>query len=543
MSIPYDDVETTSEDHVRIFDTTLRDGEQAPGFSMSVEDKLVVARTLRDLRVDVMEAGFAAASPGDSNAVRAVAEEIEGPVICSLARLARGDIDAAARALEPARKKRIHVFIGTSPTHREAKLKLTKSEILARVCDLVAHARSACDDVEFSPEDAIRTEREYLVEVLHAAIEAGARTLNIPDTVGYTTPEEIHDLFSFLQTTVPGAENVVFSAHCHDDLGMAVANSLAAVRAGARQIECAVNGIGERAGNCSLEEAVMALATRRDYFGLDTQVDTRKIYAASQALARVTHNPIPRNKAVVGRNAFAHEAGIHQHGVLADRRTYEIMDAESVGMPSNSIVLGKHSGRHALSARIKSLGLEVGANRMEEVFAEFKRLADACREVTDADVVKLVTGETNDGRAGPWRVRRVELRAEFEDDTPPYARITMKHENGARRTVSHEGEGPLDAAFAAVCAISGVNGRIVSLDIKHNADADDGIVTANAMIEVGHVQYAGVARAVDVADAAVGAFVVAVNQAAALADAQAARDEADRQAEEEEAGDARVAAR
>ena len=503
-----------SDDHVKIFDTTLRDGEQAPGFSMAVDAKLVVARALRDLNVDIIEAGFAAASPGDAAAVSAVAREIEGPTICSLARLAEGDIDAALRAVEPAKKSRVHVFIGTSPLHREKKLKLTKEEILARISRLVAHARSGCENIEFSPEDAIRTERDYLIEACAAAVEAGATTLNIPDTVGYTTPEEITDLFTFLRANVPGADKVTFSTHCHDDLGMAVANSLAAVRGGARQIECAINGIGERAGNCSLEEVVMALATRKDFFGVETQIKTTKLYPASLALARVTHNPIPRNKAVVGKNAFAHEAGIHQHGVLADKRTYEIMDAEAVGMPSNSIVLGKHSGKHALAARIKSLGFDIGDNRLNEIFSEFKKLADATREVTDADVVKLVTGETKDGRSGPWRVRRTELHVDFEDDTRPHARITMEHVNGERKTVIEEGEGPIDAAFAAVCAISGVAGRIVGLDLRHEADFDDGLVRAEAIIEVGEQRFAGVAREVDVADAAVAAFVVAVNQAA-----------------------------
>ncbi|MEO1251827.1 MAG: 2-isopropylmalate synthase [Pseudomonadota bacterium] len=510
-------------DHVKIFDTTLRDGEQAPGFSMSTDAKLIVARALRDLNVDIIEAGFAAASPGDAAAVRAVAEEIEGPRICSLARLNSADIEAAGTALEPAKSKRIHTFIGTSPLHREAKLKLTKDQILARISELVAFARSICADIEFSPEDAIRTEREYLVAAVQAAIEAGAATINIPDTVGYTTPEEITDLFQFLLSKVQGAEDVTFSVHCHDDLGMAVANSLAAVRGGARQIECAINGIGERAGNCSLEEAVMALATRKDHFGVATQIRTKKIFAASNALARVTHNPIPRNKAIVGKNAFAHEAGIHQHGVLANKRTYEIMDAEAVGMPSNSIVLGKHSGKHALRARIESLELDVSAERLDELFIKFKRLADAQREVTDADVVRLVTGSNErPGRGGPWRLRRVELRAELDEETPPYARIGLEHEKGERQTVTCEGEGPFDAAFNAVCAIAGVAGRILTLDIHHIAGAEDGIVRAEALIEIDDEEFLGTIREVDVAHAAVGAFVVAINQAVKGRDAAAA---------------------
>jgi 2-isopropylmalate synthase len=400
-------VDGENANHVKIFDTTLRDGEQAPGFSMSTDAKLIVARALQALNVDIIEAGFAAASPGDAASIRIIAEEIEGPAICSLSRLSIADIEASARALEPARKKRIHTFIGTSPLHRDAKLKISKAEILRKISEVVAFGRTVCDDIEFSAEDAIRTERDYLVEAVEAAIEAGATTINIPDTVGYTTPEEILDLFAFLKSTVKGADRVIFSVHCHDDLGMAVANSLAAVRGGARQIECAINGIGERAGNCSMEEAVMALATRRDFFAMTTQVDTTKIFPASVALARVTHNPIPRNKAIVGRNAFAHEAGIHQHGVLADKRTYEIMDAEKVGVPSNALVLGKHSGKHAVAARVKALGFQVSKQKIEDIFPNFKKLADTCKEVTDADLVRLVTGNAAmDGRAGPWRMRK-----------------------------------------------------------------------------------------------------------------------------------------
>ncbi len=514
----------TQNKQVRIFDTTLRDGEQAPGFSMAVEAKLVVARALRDLNVDIIEAGFAAASEGDFNAVQAIAEAIEGPRICSLARLNAHDIEASARAIEPAKNKRIHTFIGTSPIHRDAKLKMTKEQILREVDDKVRLACSLSDDVEFSAEDAIRTERDYLLEVTLAAIEAGAQTINIPDTVGYSTPDEIYELFKFLTAAAPADKNVTFSVHCHDDLGMAVANSLAAVRGGARQIECAVNGIGERAGNCSLEEAVMALHTRKDYFGVDTQIDTTKIYPASTALSRVTHAPIPRNKAVVGKNAFAHEAGIHQHGVLANRRTYEIMDAETVGMPSNSIVLGKHSGKHALKARAEALGFDAPKEKIEEIFPDFKRLADTCREVTDADVVKLMTGRAaEDGRSGPWRTRRIELRTDLEDDLRPYARVTMKHDNGARETVQCDGGGPIDAAFAAVCAISGVKGRIVILDLHHTADEDDTLVNAQAIVEVDGVQYTGQAREVDVADAAVAAFVAAVNQAVVAPSAAASQ--------------------
>ena len=361
---------------VRIFDTTLRDGEQAPGFSMSETGKLSVARALQALKVDVIEAGFAAASPGDFRAVERIANEIEGPAICSLARTTPGDIDAAARALKSATNKRIHIFLGTSPLHREFKLNMTPEDVLTRIKEMTELAREHCDDVEFSAEDAIRTERGFLVEALSIAAEAGATTLNVPDTVGYSTPDEIYQLFKHLSDKVTRGSDVIFSAHCHDDLGMAVANSLAAVRGGARQIECTVNGIGERAGNCALEDAVMAIRTRRDVFNLTTGIDTRQIMAASRALSKATNTHPPRNKAIVGANAFAHESGIHQHGVLANRETYEIMKPEDVGLSSNQIVLGKHSGKHALAARAKALGWTLDGERLQTAFEAFKALAD-----------------------------------------------------------------------------------------------------------------------------------------------------------------------
>ncbi len=376
--------------HVTVFDTTLRDGEQAPGFTMNVEQKLRMARALSNLRVDVIEAGFAAASPGDEDAVRAIASEVDGPTICSLSRSGKDDIRAAARALEPAAKSRIHIFLGTSPTHRVAKLNMSCDEVLAAIRESVSYARTFFDDVEFSPEDAIRTERAFLVAACETAIEAGATTINVPDTVGYTTPDEIFDLFSHLKKTVVGMDGVVLSAHCHDDLGMAVANSISALRAGARQVEVAVNGIGERAGNCSLEEVVMAIHTRKDSLGLATAVETRNLYATSQLLAALTGNPVPRNKAIVGRNAFAHEAGIHQHGVINDPSTYEIMRPEDVGSPGTELVLGKHSGKHALVQRAQLLGTKLDGNVLPQVFHAFKALADECGEVNDNQLLELI---------------------------------------------------------------------------------------------------------------------------------------------------------
>ncbi|WP_031549886.1 2-isopropylmalate synthase [Parvularcula oceani] len=385
----------TPEPIVRIFDTTLRDGEQSPGFSMTMKGKLRMARVLSALKVDVIEAGFAAASPGDAEAVQAVAEEADGPIVCSLARVTERDIDAAAKALEPAKRKRAHVFIGTSPTHRQHKLKMRKGEVLDAIEHGVRYARSIFEDVEFSAEDAMRTEKTFLAECLRTANEAGARTLNVPDTVGYFTPEETYEVFSYLINAVEPDDQTVFSTHCHDDLGMAVANSLAAVRAGVRQIECTINGIGERAGNCAMEEAVMALRTRRDTYGVDTLLDTRRFYEASRTLEDVTGEKVQRNKAVVGRNAFAHEAGIHQHGMLSNRKTYEIMEPEDVGAPVSALVLGKHSGKHALFARLEELGHEVSPDRREAVFAAFKLIADEKHEVSDDELRTLVSGASN----------------------------------------------------------------------------------------------------------------------------------------------------
>lgn len=376
---------------VVVFDTTLRDGEQAPGFSMSPDDKVRMAQVLAALKVDVVEAGFAAASPGDEEGVRRVVGEVEGPVFCSLARAHEADIDAAFRGLRGTDERRVHIFLGTSPIHRSAKLKMSKAEVLAAAERSVAYARTRFEDVEFSPEDAIRTEPGFLAEVCEAAAAAGATTLNIPDTVGYATPFEIGDTFRTLIYRVRARfPHVVFSAHCHDDLGMAVANSLAAVEAGARQVEGAINGIGERAGNASLEEMVMAIRTRSDRFGLTTGVDATHLVRASRLLSEITHTPVVRNKAIVGLNAFAHEAGIHQHGMLADPSTYEIMRPQDVGFEGTWFVLGKHSGRHAVAKRAEALGRPVSGPHLQAAFAGFKRRADEIGEINDHELLAII---------------------------------------------------------------------------------------------------------------------------------------------------------
>ena len=379
---------------VVIFDTTMRDGEQAPGFSMSPADKVRMGRALKDLGVDVMEAGFAAASPGDEDCIRAVvgemAEDDSGPVFCSLSRTGEADIDASYRALRGTKRRRCHVFIGTSPIHRAAKLRMTPDQVLAQAVRAVEYARTHFHDVEFSAEDAIRTEPEFLAEVLEAVSGAGASTLNVPDTVGYATPDEIAALYRFLIARIrPQFPHVVFSTHCHNDLGLAVANTLSAIDAGVRQVESTINGIGERAGNASLEEVVMALKVRAERYGVTTGVDSTKLVATSRLLSEVTHSPIVRNKAIVGINAFAHEAGIHQHGMYADARTYEIMRPQDVGFEGSFFVLGKHSGRTAVAKRAEVLGWPLLGDHLTNAFVAFKTRADQIGEIDDAELIAI----------------------------------------------------------------------------------------------------------------------------------------------------------
>src|SRR5271163_1689280 len=375
---------------VRIFDTTLRDGEQSPGASMNMAEKLEVARALAAMGVDIIEAGFPIASPGDFESVRAIATDVAGATICGLARCNDRDIDRAWEALQFAQKPRIHVFLATSAIHREHKLKMSRSQVIEKAVASVKRAKGYCPDVEFSPEDAARTEVDFLCEVVEAAIEAGATTVNIPDTVGYATPQQYGKVIRTLRERVPNIGRAVISTHCHNDLGLAVANSLAGVEAGARQVECTINGIGERAGNAALEEVVMALKTRFDYYGLTTGIKTERLYPASRMLSTITGLAVQRNKAIVGRNAFAHESGIHQDGMLKERSTYEIMRPEDVGVPRTDLVLGKHSGRHALRERVAELGYTLTDEQLETLFHDFKALADKKKEVYDDDLTILI---------------------------------------------------------------------------------------------------------------------------------------------------------
>src|SRR5471030_1718787 len=399
---------TPTADHVLIFDTTLRDGEQAPGCSMTQPEKLRVARALADLGVDVIEAGFPAASRGDWESVNAVAREVQGPIIAGLARCSREDIELAARALADAPRHRLHVFLATSAIHRQHKLHMAQEEILRLAVEGVSIAREYCDDVEFSPEDASRTELDFLAQVVEAVVAAGATTVNIPDTVGYTVPDEFGELFRYLRQHVRGMEKVTLSVHCHDDLGMAVANSLTAVVAGARQIECTINGIGERAGNCSLEEVVMALKTRETFFNVRTGIQTNRLYPTSRLVSSITGLPIPRNKAIVGENAFAHESGIHQHGMLKHHSTYEIMRPEDVGLTRSHLVLGKHSGRHAFRERVQELGFALDELEFNRVFEEFKALADKKKELFDGDIEALVLRAEGTAH-GPWSLVNLDI--------------------------------------------------------------------------------------------------------------------------------------
>jgi 2-isopropylmalate synthase len=444
-------------DHVRIFDTTLRDGEQSPGATMTSSEKLEVAKTLSRLGVDVIEAGFAAASPDDLRAVTTIAEAVgvtgvegrpvpEPPTICSLARAHKPDIDRAAEAVAPATHGRIHTFIATSPIHREHKLRMSKAEVLAKIGEMVSYARSFCEDIEFSPEDAGRTEMEFLYEALQVAIEAGATTLNIPDTVGYMIPVEFGERIAMLRENVPGIDNAVISVHCHDDLGMAVANSLSAVVNGARQVEVAVNGIGERAGNASLEEVVMALHVRRDLFGVSTHVDTTQLTRASRLVSKVTGMVVQPNKAIVGANAFAHEAGIHQDGMLKHEETYEIMRPETVGAGQTQLVLGKHSGRHAFANRLGELGYAVSGDGLDKAFARFKKLADKKKHITDADLLALVSDELYQPKEF-WRLEAIQVGC---GTGMPTATVKLTGPDGQTQTAAEVGTGPVDAAYKAI---------------------------------------------------------------------------------------------
>jgi len=499
-------------DRVVVFDTTLRDGEQSPGASMNLGQKLQVAKALRDLGVDVIEAGFAAASPGDFEAIQSIARQIEGPTICSLSRCNKGDIEASWGALKDAKKKRIHVFLATSPIHRDFKLKMAKEEIIRRAVDGVKLAREKCDDVEFSTEDAARTELEFLAEVVERVIEAGATTLNIPDTVGYALPQTYAETLGYLKKHVRGIDGVIMSVHCHNDLGLAVANSLAGVAVGARQVECTINGIGERAGNASLEEIVMAIKTRQDVLHVRTGVKTERLYPTSRLVAQVTGIHVQRNKAIVGQNAFAHEAGIHQHGMLTHRETYEIMRPEEVGFSRSSLVLGKHSGRHALKERLVALGYNLGDAQLDKVFAEFKVLCDKKKEIYDADIEALVIHGQLETGAHTWEL--VALSTTSGTGTLPAASIALQKNDGTRHQQAAAGDGPVDAVFKAIERITGITGKLRDYQIQSVTVGED--AQGEVVLELEHPTgiYRGRALSTDIIEGSARAYLDVVNRIA-----------------------------
>jgi 2-isopropylmalate synthase len=440
----------TSVDHVRIFDTTLRDGEQAPGCTMTLEEKLEVARQLSRMKVDIIEAGFPAASPGDWAAVHEIAGDVgvaDGPIIAALARANKDDIDKAWTAIQPAAKRRIHTFMSTSDIHLEHQFRKTRAEALDVIRESVSYARSLCEDVEFSPMDAGRTEPEFLREAVAVAVAAGATTLNIPDTVGYLTPDEYGAMIRDLAENVPGIDKCVLSTHTHDDLGVAVANSLSGVSNGARQVECTINGIGERAGNASLEEVVMALHTRSQFYGLKTQIVTREIARTSRLVSSFIGVPVPPNKAIVGANAFAHESGIHQDGVLKHRMTYEIMSAETVGLDGNELVLGKHSGRHAFRKHVEALGYQLSKDELQQVFVRFKDLCDRKKRVDNRDIEALIAGEM---QHTPELYTLEHVQYVSGSEMIPAATIRIKTPEGQVRVDSAQGTGPVDAIYQAI---------------------------------------------------------------------------------------------
>ncbi|MGQ4584700.1 2-isopropylmalate synthase [Lysobacter sp. F60174L2] len=498
---------------VRIFDTSLRDGEQSPGCSMTATQKLRFAHALAELGVDIVEAGFPASSSADMDATRAIARELRNTTVATLARCHAGDIEACAAALEQAQAPRIHVFVSTSPLHREHKLGLSREEVLERAVMGVQLARRHVDDVEFSAEDALRTERDFLAEVCAAAIAAGARTINIPDTVGYTTPGEIRELFEYLRANVRDAGRAVFSTHCHNDLGLAVANSLAAIEGGARQVECTINGIGERAGNCALEEVVMALNVRRAHFGVGTRIDTRRLVPTSRLLARITGMSVQRNKAIVGQNAFAHEAGIHQHGMLKHRGTYEIMRPEDVGWSRSQMVLGRHSGRAALQDRLAALGMAVDEAALNAVFARFKALAEKKREVFDADLEALVLGaDANVARA--YRLLRVQVGTGVGDGNLPTASVQLLDPDGTTLSEAAIGDGPVHALFEALGRATGIELQIDSYHVSSVTTGDDAQGQASLTARHDGVELTGSGTSTDILEASAHAWLDIANRLA-----------------------------
>ena len=496
------------KDRIMIFDTTLRDGEQSPGASLNHNDKLEIARQLAKLNVDVIEAGFPIASPDDFKAVQVVAETIRGPIICGLARCVPADVERCAEAVAPAARPRIHVFLATSAIHRKFKLRKARSEILKLAVKYVKYARKFVDDVEFSPEDASRTEPDYLAEVVRAVIDAGAGTVNIPDTVGYAIPSEFGDLIGYLFENVPNIDDAMISVHCHNDLGLAVANSLAAVRNGARCVECTINGLGERAGNCALEEVVMALRTRADIFGVTTAIRTNRLYQLSRMVSRLTGLAVQRNKAVVGANAFAHEAGVHQDGMLKERSTYEIMRPEDVGIARTELVLGKHSGRHAFGHRLAELGVKLSERELESAYAKFLDLADKKKEVYDDDLMMLAREEGED--YAPAYILDY-MHVSTGTGTVPTATVRLKRGKDLLQDAAC-GDGPVDAVLKTMDRMTRIQGRLLDFSLQAVTMGKDAMGEVSMRVAFGSEIMNGKSASTDIVEASAKAYLSCVNR-------------------------------
>ncbi len=494
---------------IKIFDTTLRDGEQSPGCSMTTKEKIEMARQLEAMGVDVIEAGFAAASPDDFNAVQQIASIIKNCTVASLARANTNDIEKAAAAVKDAVDPLIHVFIATSDLHLEYKLKMTREEVLKRIHDMISLAKSHCEKVEFSAEDASRSDLDYLVQCVDTAIKAGATTINLPDTVGYATPEDIMNMFRYVIERVPNSDSVTFSTHCHNDLGMATANSIASAVAGCGQIEVAVNGIGERAGNCSLEEIVMLMSTRREQYGFECGVNTKEITKTARLLSSIIGVPIAPNKPIIGANAFAHEAGIHQHGVLSNPLTYEIMSPESVGLIQNRMVLGKHSGKHAFVDRLKTLGYTLDDEAVTEAFKAFKDLADKKKSITDQDLIALATSQTTTVDDGKFKL--VEFSISCGTKVRPTATVIIEYD-GESHEATGSGDGPIDAMYQAVEKICNVPCHIDDFTITTIADGQDALGDATVKLTHEGQMYTGGDISTDILEASVKAYINGINK-------------------------------
>ncbi len=505
------------KNRVYIFDTTLRDGEQAAGGNLNVAEKLQIAHRLALMGVDIIEAGFPIASPGDFECVNTIAKEVQGSTIAGLARTKEADIRAAYEAVKVAPKHRIHTFIATSPIHMKDKLRMTPEEVLNEIRSGVSLARSLVEDVEFSAEDASRSELPFLIEAFKIAVASGATTLNIPDTVGYATPDEFYDFCKAIIDGVGAPENVIYSVHCHDDLGLAVANSLAAIRAGARQAECTINGLGERAGNASLEEIVMALKTRHDCYGLHTNLDTTKLHSLSGLVSRLSGVPVPPNKAIVGANAFAHQAGIHQHGVLKNPLTYEIMKPEDVGAAGTELVLGKHSGRHAFNDRIEHLGYALTKEQAETAFDLFKKLCDSKKSVSDGDIAALIADEIlMVGHSNMYELKRYSVKT---GEGPALAVVTL-HKGDDDVSDAATGNGPIDAAYRAIWRAIDLEPELVSFSIQSTSGLSDAMGETKITLRSGDITAPGRGVSTDVIESAIKAFISGVNRLYLLAEAK-----------------------